>query len=313
MNETFTLAHLSDLHLSSLNDVKVRELLNKRIYGYLKWQLKRRAEHRREVLDALLLNLQHTTPDHIAVTGDLTHLGLPREFREARNLLQSLGSPSRVTVIPGNHDTYVSTDWNSTFALWTDYMLSDEAHLGAKAGTNVNTTFPSLRVRGIAALIGVSTARPSAPLLAVGSVGQVQLQKLEKILVETGKQRLFRVVLIHHPPVDGTVSWRKRLTDASAFRSVLDQHGVELILHGHAHRSSLKHLETTAGTVPAFGVPSASALGRTSSRRARYHLYRFKANPRGWEMVVTVMCYSPAQQRFTEEIEKDVLLPRPLA
>ena len=63
MNETFTLAHLSDLHLSSLNDVKVRELLNKRIYGYLKWQLKRRAEHRREVLDALLLNLQHTTPD----------------------------------------------------------------------------------------------------------------------------------------------------------------------------------------------------------------------------------------------------------
>jgi hypothetical protein len=29
-------------------------------------------------------------------------------------------------------------------------------------------------------------------------------------------------------------------------------------------------------------------------------------------MAVTVMCYSPAQQRFTEEIEKDVLLPRPL-
>jgi 3',5'-cyclic AMP phosphodiesterase CpdA len=112
--------------------------------------------------------------------------------------------------------------------------------------------------------------------------------------------------------VDGTVSWRKRLTDASAFRSVLDQHGVELILHGHAHRSSLNHLETTAGTVPTIGVPSASALGRTSSRRARYHLYRFKANPRGWEMVVTVMCYSPSQQAFTKEIEKHLLLPRPV-
>lgn len=313
MNETFTLAHLSDLHLSSLNDVKVRELLNKRIYGYLKWQLRRRAEHRREVLDALLHNLKSTTPDHIAVTGDLTHLGLPREFREARNVLQSLGSPSRVTVIPGNHDTYVSTDWNSTFALWMDYMLSDEAHLGAKAGTDGHTTFPSLRIRGIVALIGVSTARPSAPFLAVGSVGQVQLQKLEKILVETGKQRLCRVVLIHHPPVEGTVSWRKRLTDASALRSVLDQHGVELILHGHAHRSSLKHLETSAGTVPAIGVPSASALGRTSSRRARYHLYRFKANPPGWEMMLTIMCYSSAQQTFTEEIEKHVVLPRQMA
>jgi 3',5'-cyclic AMP phosphodiesterase CpdA len=265
------------------------------------------------VLDALLHNLKSTTPDHIAVTGDLTHLGLPREFREVRNVLQSLGPPSRVTVIPGNHDTYVSTDWNSTFALWTDYMLSDEAHLGAKAGIDRHTTFPSLRVRGIAALIGVSTARPSAPLLAVGSVGQVQMQKLEKILVETGKQRLFRVVLIHHPPVDGTVSWRKRLTDAAALRSVLNQHGVELILHGHAHRSSLRQLETTVGTVPAIGVPSASALGRTSSRRARYHLYRFKANPGGWEMVLTVMCYSPTQQAFTEELEKQVVLPRPTA
>lgn len=313
MNETFTLAHLSDLHLSSLNEVKVRELINKRIYGYLNWQLRRGAEHHREVLDALLHNLQHTTPDHIAVTGDLTHLGLPREFREVRNLLQSLGSPSGVTVIPGNHDTYVSTDWNATFALWTDYMLSDEAHLGSKAGTAGYTTFPSLRVRGIAALIGVSTARPSAPFLAVGSVGHAQLEKLEKILVETGKQRLFRVVLIHHPPVDGTVSWRKRLVDASAFRSVLDRHGAELILHGHAHRSSLSHLETTAGTVPAIGVPSASALGRTFSRRARYHLYRFKANPRGWELVVTVMCYSPAQQVFTEESEKHLELSRPIA
>jgi 3',5'-cyclic AMP phosphodiesterase CpdA len=119
-------------------------------------------------------------------------------------------------------------------------------------------------------------------------------------------------VLIHHPPVDDTVSWRKRLTDASDFRSVLDQHGVELILHGHAHRSSLNHLATSAGTAPAIGVPSASALGSTSSRRARYHLYRFKANPRGWEMVVTIMCYSPEQRAFTEESEKDVVLPRPL-
>lgn len=312
MNDTFTLAHLSDLHLTSLNDVKVRELLNKRIFGYLKWQLRRRAEHRREVLDALLHNLQHTTPDHIAVTGDLTHLGLPREFREARNLLQSLGSPSRVTVIPGNHDTYVSTDWNSTFARWTDYMLSDEAHLGTKAGTNVHTTFPSLRIRGIAALIGVSTARPSAPFLAVGSVGQVQLQKLEKILVETGKQRLFRVLLIHHPPVDGTVSWRKRLTDGATLRLILARQGVELVLHGHAHCSSLNHLETTVGRAPAIGVPSASALGHKPKRRARYHIYSLKRNPYGWEMVVTVRCYSPPSKSFVEETETHLVLPRPV-
>ena len=66
MKETFTLAHLSDLHLASPNDVKLRELLNKRIYGYIKWQLRRGAEHSGQVLEALIRDLQGTKPDHIA-------------------------------------------------------------------------------------------------------------------------------------------------------------------------------------------------------------------------------------------------------
>jgi 3',5'-cyclic AMP phosphodiesterase CpdA len=84
MDRTFTLAHLSDFHLSSLKKVKVRDLLNKRIFGYLKWRLSRGSEHSPEVLQALVRDLQITEPDHTVVTGDLTHLGLPVEFREAR-------------------------------------------------------------------------------------------------------------------------------------------------------------------------------------------------------------------------------------
>lgn len=312
MNETFTLAHLSDFHLSSLNGVKVRQLLNKRIYGYLRWQLQRRGEHRQEVLEALLRDLHTTTPDHIVVTGDLTHLGLPNEFRKAKHMLDSLGSPSEVTVIPGNHDAYVSTDWHGTFGVLADYMVSDEPYLRAAAGTNSRSTFPSLRIRGIAALIGVSSARPSGTLFAVGTIGQEQLREIEKILLETGQQRLFRIVLIHHPPVSGTVSWRKRLTDGEAFRSILASRGVEIVLHGHAHCSSLNHLETTVGRAPAIGVPSASALGHKPKRRARYHIYSVKRNPYGWEMVVTVRCYSLPSKNFVEETETHLVLPRPV-
>ena len=312
MNDTFTLAHLSDFHLSSLNKVKLRDLLNKRIFGYLKWQIRRRSEHSSKVLEALGRDLQITGPDHIVVTGDLTHLGLPVEFREARKILHSIGSPSKITVIPGNHDAYVRTDWNSTFGLWADYMVSDGPFLRGETGTDSQTTFPSLRIRGFVALVAVSTARPCGLFLAVGSVGRLQLRELERILAETGKQRLFRVLLIHHPPLPRTVSWRKRLTDGTALRLILARQGVELVLHGHSHRGSLGHVDTVMGEAPTFGVTSASALGRTMKRRARYHIYRLKKNPHGWEIVVSVRCYSPPSESFVEDTETDLILPRPV-
>ena len=312
MEKTFTLAHLSDFHLSSLNRFKLRDLLNKRIFGYLKWRLRRGAEHSPVVLEALLRDLQTTRPDHIVVTGDLTHLGLPAEFREARHILHSLGSPSNITVIPGNHDAYVKTDWHSTFGLWEDYMVSDRPFLRDPLGTDSPKIFPSLRIREFVALVGVSTARPCGLFLAVGSVGELQLQELERILAKTGQQRLFRVVLIHHPPLPGLVSWRKRLTDGEPLRLILARQGVELILHGHAHRGAQGHLDTIVGEAQTMGVTSASAPGRTEKSRARYHIYRLQKNPQGWQMAVSVRCYSPPSESFVDDTETHAVLPRPV-
>jgi 3',5'-cyclic AMP phosphodiesterase CpdA len=312
MERTFTLAHLSDFHLSSLNKVKVGDLLNKRIFGYAKWRLRRGGEHSPVVLEALVRDLQITRPDHIVVTGDLTHLGLPVEFRAARNILHSLGSPSKITVIPGNHDAYVRTDWHTTFSLWEDYMVSDRPFLRGQGGIDSHQIFPSLRIREFVAMVGLSTARPCGLFLAVGSVGELQLRELERILAETGQQGLFRVLLIHHPPLPGTVSWRKRLTDGAALRSILARQGVELVLHGHAHRGSLGHVDTVVGEAPTFGVTSASALGRTKKRRARYHIYRLEKNPNGWQMAVSVRCYSPPSESFVEDTATHVVIPRPI-
>ncbi len=309
-NETtsFTLAQLSDPHLSSLIGVRIGDLLNKRVLGYLSWYLRRRAEHRGEVLSALVRDLRAVGPDHIVVTGDLTHVGLPSEFRQAREWLDSLGTPSDVTVIPGNHDAYVTTAWDRTFALWTPYMVSDQT------GThrNAQAVFPSLRVRGSAALIGLSTARPSAPFLAVGSLGSDQLRKLEQILEETSRRGLCRILLIHHPPFAGTVAWRKRLTDGASLRTVLARHGAELVLHGHTHRTSLAQMETASGSIQAIGVPSASARGRRPGRRAQYHLYRVTRTGQGWDVKVSVRGYSSADERFIAEGDTQLTVHRPV-
>ncbi len=305
-NDTFRFAHLSDLHLSSLAGVRPGELMNKRLLGYLSWRLRRRAEHAPSILSALVRDLRDMALDHIAITGDLTHIGLPTEFQQVRAWLEQVGSPPDITVIPGNHDTYIRTSWDRTFAAWAPYMTSDHGPQTAEEPSNDRSAFPTLRVRGQAVLIGLSTARPSIPFLAVGSVGRAQLERLEPILEQTGRQHLFRIVLLHHPPVDGVVGWRKRLTDGAALRAVLARHGAELVLHGHAHRASLTHASGPRRQIPVIGIPSSSARGTKPGHRACYQVCEVRRAREGWDVTLSVRGYSSKTDRFVAEAQ-DVL------
>ncbi len=268
---------LSDPHLSSLADVRPRDLLSKRALGYLSWRHRRRFEHRPEVLEALRRDLAHTTFDQLLVTGDLTHIGLPEEFEQARDWLQALGDPGRIAVVPGNHDACVAAPWRDTFALWQDYMASDHAHSDS-AGAS---TFPSLRVRGSIAFIGLSTACPKPPLLATGTLGAEQLSRLPGLLQRTREDGLFRVVYLHHCPLTGQEKWRKRLTDAPQIQALLEEHGAELVLHGHGHRAHYSELHTRHGSLPVIAVPSASALGLHGADIAHYNRYEVQRSDRG--------------------------------
>ena len=302
-NETFTLAHLSDPHLAYPHGSRFTDFLNKRFFGYLKWRLQRKSEHHDDVLAGMIQDVRDAQPDHIVVTGDLTHLGLPAEFAKAKKLLEALGSASQVTIIPGNHDAYVDGALDCRLVEWLDYMVSDGIKVCDEMNSTVKAIFPSLRVRDGMALIGVSTAQPCSTFLAVGCIGNDQLQQLEKILIETGQKCLFRIVLIHHPPISGVVTWRKRLTDAQAFQKTLQDCGAELILHGHSHHQSQTYLQTSRGRIPVLGVPSASSAGAHRKRRARYHLYRLSPRPDGWDIRVCVRCYVHTENRFDTEEE----------
>lgn len=254
-----------------------------------------------EVLDALLGDLSKTSIDHVVITGDLTYLGLPGEFRQAARWLASVGPPERVMVVPGNHDAYVATSRRETFDLWAPYMTGD--------GDTAVSTYPRLRVRGPIALIGLSSARPSAPLLAVGSLGNEQLARFEQILQQTGRRGLLRIVLIHHPPIAGSIAWRKRLTDAPLFAEVLKRQGAELILHGHAHVPLFGSLSAAHQEIPVFGVPSASHIGFNPRRTSRYHRYRLHRENGAWILGLTVRGYSRATKRFSTLQKREIPLP----
>ena len=170
----FTLAHLSDPHLPPLPTARLGDLAGKRALGYLNWTRNRHKFHRRDVLDALLADLQAQAPDQIAVTGDLVNLALAAEFEPARAWLESVGSPERVAIVPGNHDAYVRITRHRFSETFDDYLRGDAPDRGEP--------FPFLRRRGPLALIGVSSAVPTPPLMATGRLGRSQLDALDRIL-----------------------------------------------------------------------------------------------------------------------------------
>jgi 3',5'-cyclic AMP phosphodiesterase CpdA len=276
----FTLAHLSDLHLAA--PPRLIDLIGKRGLGFINWHRGRKYVFRREVLDAITHDLKAAGADHIAVTGDLVNFSVTAEYVRARAWLETLGPPSSVTVIPGNHDIYVRQAQLRPAAFWGDYMRGDD---GAASGT-----FPFLRRRGAIALIALSSALPTAPLLATGQLGQAQLSGFASALEET--RGLFRVVLIHHPPMSPASRHLRRLTDAAEFRHVLADKGAELILHGHDHCFSLIWLDGPQNAIPAVGVSSASARAPHGSEDAAgYNLFRIDGEAGAWR------CEMIARQR----------------
>jgi 3',5'-cyclic AMP phosphodiesterase CpdA len=276
---TFVLAHVSDPHLAPLPQPTLIELIGKRVTGYINWRRKREAIHQAEVLARIVADLKAQKPDHTAVTGDLVNLALPAEYQPARAWLDALGSPADVTLVPGNHDAYVGSGVAASLAHWGDFMRGD-------ADAAVELEFPFLRKRGPLALIGVSTSVPSLPFMATGRVGADQLQRLEKILDASGRDGLYRVVLIHHPPTSKPSHYHKRLTDGARLRDVLARHGAELVIHGHNHRRQTVWLDGPNGRIPAIGVPSASEAPPGKHDPAGYNLYRIDGARGAWRCEV---------------------------
>ncbi len=289
---TFTLAYLSDPYFAPLPPPRLRDLMSQRVLGYLNWRRNRDLRHSRAIADALVADVKAQAPGHIAVTGDLVNIALDAEFRAALDWMHQVGSPHDVSLVPGNHDAYVSSVYPHGIELWSDYMRGDGA------SNNAALTFPYVRRRGPLLLIGTSTAIPTAPFMATGTLGQPQLDALERILAQNKSAEGFRVLLIHHPL--RSKRRHKRLTDAPALREILRCHGVELILHGHDHKHSLMWFDGPAGEIPAVGVPSASAVIDGKHDPAAYNLFRITHDNDAWRCDWSVRGYQDGRDGISE-------------
>jgi 3',5'-cyclic AMP phosphodiesterase CpdA len=299
----FRVGHLSDLHATPVRFRSPRELHAKRLLGWLSWQVRRSRVHQPDVLEALIEDLHRVAPDQIVVTGDLTNVACEQEFVAALAWLHRIGAPARVSIVPGNHDAYAPIPRESSWDHWSEFLRSDPLPGAGLA----EDAFPTLRVRGAAAFVGLSSAGPTALGLATGTLGEAQLARLEQLLAGLTDSKLCRILLIHHPPTPGAVSARRALTDADALRAVLRRTGVDLVLHGHGHRTLIGALEGPSGPIPVVGARSSSDVGRRPEKRAQYHLYEIEpatGGARRFQIRLRIRGWDPAARRFAAESEQ---------
>jgi 3',5'-cyclic AMP phosphodiesterase CpdA len=175
-----------------------------------------------EPLDGLRELIPTLDPEILVVTGDLTHRGRPAELERARELLESLSLP--LLAVPGNHDIpYVfPARFTRTREAWERvYGTEEPAYFSDRL-----------------AIIGMSSVRPWRQ--QGGALGSSQLGRVAPKLEGTQASALRTVALHHHlaaPP------WRAAHKRPVRKRDVVLQRlasaGVELVLSGHVHQSSV--------------------------------------------------------------------------
>lgn len=273
---TFRIAHFSDLHVLSLAGVGFHRFLGKRLTGWANLRFKRKHVHHAAYVREIAQEITRAKVDHVAITGDLTNLALEPEFQLAREILEEELhlSPKDISIVPGNHDLYtrgalVGKRFTSFFSEYTKCDLDVAVDIGAGH-------FPYVKLRGPAAVIGLSSAVPRLPLVASGHLGGLQLDALETALAHAEVRSRTPVLLVHHPlfnPDSKVKTLLEGLTDAPRLQRILGRLGAGLLLHGHLHRRLARKLDTATGHVLSVGATSASLHHEHETRMSGFNLY----------------------------------------
>ncbi len=302
-NESFRFVQLSDLHLSTIHYPNPLQLCNKRILGYLSWLKRRRFTHQKWILDKAITAIHGLAVDYQIVTGDLTHIGLKQEFEECRIWLERLGSRDDTLVIPGNHDLYVDTTWQDSFAAWQDLMLDDVGlvtQLKQKtAAGKLEQMYPQVRLRQHVAFIALSSIFPAPWFRATGRINQQQLMRLKFVLTDPALAQYCKVLLIHHPITMTHTSKRKSLLNHADLCAMLRQYPVDLVLHGHGHTRTMDYLICDDGrATPVVGMASSSSTSKSRLQQAEFKLFNIHNAQKNWNISMQSYVFDNSTEQF---------------
>jgi 3',5'-cyclic AMP phosphodiesterase CpdA len=273
------IAHCSDLHLLSLEGARILDFANKRWIGGLNLLTSRGRHYHTVAFEDMVADLNASDVDHIICTGDITNLALEQEFVYARTRFDGLRLGAReVTVLPGNHDSYIAKGAEYYAAIFAPYFASDEGWAWDDADP-----WPIVRVRGDVAIVGLSTSLRTPWFTAWGRVGDKQLGRLRSALADPRLEGKVRFVAIHHPPAGPhSLSRIRGLRDHKALHAVLAEVGAEIVIHGHEHQDLVNEIAgpnrgRAEPVIEVRGVPSGTYEAQRPERTARYRIFEIAA------------------------------------
>jgi 3',5'-cyclic AMP phosphodiesterase CpdA len=222
------LAHFSDIHVTHFP--LSASFAVKRLAAVASYSLAGRGKHFEDSdlrIEKLLGDIDSLDIDHAICTGDLTGVSGQREFERVAQLFGPRRfDAQRFTVIPGNHDRYVSGAKH-------DF----EKYFGRVCGT-----FPF--VKSIApgvSLVCIDVTRPTSLVDSSGLVGVKQRAQLRALLCDSSLRHQFVILALHYGLLraGGVRDARHHgLRDDLEFMELIDAPDVhlDLVIHGHMHR-----------------------------------------------------------------------------
>jgi Icc-related predicted phosphoesterase len=186
--------------------------------------------------------------DVFVVAGDLTNYGQPAEMEPLLNILVRTRVPT--IVVLGNHDYECGhqEELMNTMSAAGIKVLDGSAYERDGVGFAGTKGFVGGFGRGVLTAFG----EPEIKTFVRASVDETL--KLERGLSQLRSPK--RVVVLHYSPIAATVQGEAPeifpFMGTSRLAEVIDRHGADLVLHGHAHHGTLEG-RTTAG-IPVYNV-----------------------------------------------------------
>jgi len=289
------LIHLTDPHLSSLEQWSFLTVRGKRRSGYLSWTYRRQRIYRRETLELLIKAIRAENCDQLVLSGDLVQIGLEHEILEAGRWLAELAPPEQIFFVPGNHDVYARDSWPVIRRHW-DFVLPPSV---ARRPDTSTAAYPFSRDLGLVRLIGASSACVTPVFSSRGALGREQIDRLMALLTETREAGMMPCFAIHHPPLPHMSPWSKALREIRLTKALIAAHQPALVWCGHQHQN----MEAAEGQARIFCTASASSKKNASFRI--FDIDPFRQNGRqGWNIRMRLKSITPDESGFILADEK---------
>src|SRR3954464_12277262 len=194
------------------------------------------------------LNRVRDEADVFVLAGDLTNFGRPEEMEPLLNVLVRLRLP--VIAVLGNHD-YESDRQVELMRMLTQEgvkVLDGSAYERDGIGFAGTKGFVGGFGRGVLTAFG----EPEIKTFVRASVDEAM--KLERAMSQLRTNK--RVVVLHYSPISATVQGEAPeifpFLGTSRLAEVVDRHGADFVVHGHAHHGTLEG--KTVGGIPVHNV-----------------------------------------------------------